>query len=111
MDAGRLDKRIDFYTKGDTLSALGEHNETELTLFARVWAQEVQINPQEKFAGGIDAPLNRTRWKIRYRKDLTEDMVIQADGYQYDVEGIAPSGYRSRTWLIITATRNRKLAA
>lgn len=109
VGSGRLDNRIKFRTKGTTLDAYGEPNLEELTDFATVWAELMSISPFEKSLAGSDQALQMTRFRIRYRNDLHEDMAIDWNGYRYDIRGIEPSGNHNKEWLVVTANRNKKI--
>jgi SPP1 family predicted phage head-tail adaptor len=102
-DAGTLDTRITFKTKGETLSELGENNHSTLSTFVSVWGAVFGVKPLEALLSGGDKSISLTKFRIRWRSDLNEDMVAVADGINYDIIGIEGDGANSRQWLVITA--------
>ncbi len=106
IGAGRLSKRILFRAKGTTRDDYGEPNSESLTDFVTVYAEEMGISAMEKFSSTADFAFQVRKFRIRFRTDLNEDMVIDFNGGRYDIKGIEPAGRNNREWLIITALRN-----
>lgn len=102
-DAGTLDTRILFQSKGESLNDLGEVNHSSLTDLFTVWGAVIEVKPIEVFLNGGDEAGHLTKFKIRYRTNVNEDNVISFDGKVYDIIGIEPTGANNRQWLLITA--------
>ena len=109
LTCGKLDKRLTIKRKGTTLNSYGEPDHQTLTLVAVIWGGIESITPTERFAAGADKATNLTKFLVRYRSDLTEDHVIEYDGWRYDISGLQPSGQRHKEYLTIFANRNQKI--
>ena len=107
--AGKLTHSITFQTKGTTLDGLGEPDHETFTDFMEVRAAILMQTPQERHLAGSDQAFRKTKFKIRYRSEINEDMGISYDGWRYDIEGIEPTGRRNREAMIVIANRIQKL--
>ena len=109
LTCDKLNKRITIKSKGTTLNSYGEPNHQTFSTVATVWANIEAITATERFAAGADQALNRTKFLIRYRSDVTEDQVIEYNGWRYDIEGLEPTGQQHREYLLVHANRNQKI--
>jgi|TARA_A100001037_G_C14673217_1_gene424012 SPP1 family predicted phage head-tail adaptor len=109
LTCGKLDQRLTIKRKGTTLNSYGEPNHQTLDKVDLVWGGIESITPTERFAAGADQAMNLTKFLVRYRSDLTEDHVIEYDGWRYDISGLQPSGQRHKEYLTIFANRNEKI--
>ena len=109
LTCGKLDPRLTIKRKGTTLNSYGEPNHQTLDQVDVVWGGIESITPTERFAAGADQAMNLTKFLVRYRSDLTEDHVIEFNGYRYDISGLQPSGQRHKEYLTIFANRNEKI--
>ena len=107
--AGKLTHSITFQKKGTTLDSLGEPNHETFTDILNVRAGILAQTPQERFMSGSDQAFRKTKFKIRYRSDIHEDMGITFEGWRYEIEGIEPAGRRNRETMIVMANRVQKL--
>lgn len=105
VDAGRLNRLVTFRSKGTTLNAYGEPDHTSYTSVITTWAQVEGIKPMERFVASSDHPFQVVSFRTRYRPDLDEDMVLEYNGYRYDISGIKAIGQRAKKYLIVTAIR------
>lgn len=106
---GKLDQRLTIKRKGTTLNSYGEPDHQTTDKVDVVWGGIQSITPTERFAAGADQAMNLTKFLVRYRSDLTEDHVIEYNGYRYDISGLQPSGQRHKEYLTIFANRNEKI--
>ena len=109
LTCGKLDQRLTIKRKGTTLNSNGEPNHQTLDQVDVVWGGIESITPTERFAAGADQAMNLTKFLVRYRSDLTEDHVIEFNGYRYDISGLQPSGQRHKEYLTIFANRNENI--
>ena len=109
LTCGKLDQRLTIKRKGTTLNSYGEPNHQTLDQVDVVWGGIESITPTERFAAGADQAMNLTKFLVRYSSDLTEDHVIEFNGYRYDISGLQPSGQRHKEYLTIFANRNEKI--
>jgi len=109
LTCGKLDQRLTIKRKGTTLNSYGEPDHQTLEVVAVVWGGIQSITPTERFAAGADQATNLTKFLVRYRNDLSEEQVIEYDGWRYDITGLQPLGQRNREYLTIFANRNEKI--
>jgi SPP1 family predicted phage head-tail adaptor len=105
-DAGRLNRLLVIKSKGQTLNSLGEPNHSTLSEYTSLWGSVSVASAAEKFVADSDHPFQVVLFKTRYRPDITDDMVIEYDGYRYDIEGIKRLGHRRKKHMLITAIRD-----
>ena len=99
LRAGEMRHRLAFYTVAATSDEYGESGESQ-TLYATVWAK-VRLNPQIESEGVRDARTQVLEAEIRFREDLTQDMVAVLDGAKtYDVTGLADEDGRRESLIV-----------
>jgi len=99
---GRMDRRIQLQVKVETQDASGEPIESWNALDT-VWAEAIPLRGTERFASQQTAAEADTRFKIRYRSDVTVENRIVFDGDNYDITAVMEIGRREA--LEILATR------
>lgn len=93
MRAGTLDRQITIEASAVVQDAYGDPVESWM-LLATVWAQVLPLRGSERFqAQQIDAELT-TRFRIRYRDDVTPLMRVAHDGDRYEIEAVIEIGRR-----------------
>ena len=103
MRSGRLDRRLTLQRKTATENDYGEPVETWTTL-ATVWAEKIPVRGFERYAAMQTVAEVDTRFKIRYRTDISPlDRVVCA-GTTYDVQGVLEIG-RREGWEILARGR------
>ena len=102
MQIGRLDRLIVIEVDTPTRSASGEEKENWTTL-ATVWADVRPLRGREFFdAAAVQSEID-TKFRIRWRSDLTTAMRINYDGQLYDIHSIAELGRHSATEIMASA--------
>lgn len=103
MRSGRLDRRLTLQRKTATENDYGEPVETWTTI-ATVWAEKIPVRGAERYAAMQTVAEVDTRFKIRYRTDVSPlDRVVCA-GITYDVKGVLEIG-RREGWEIYATAR------
>lgn len=103
VPAGRRDRRITIRRKTLTRDAIGGVVETWDNLCV-VWAQKMDVSGREFIAAGQVNPEITTRFRIRWRNDITKAMRVLYDGVDYDIVHIAEMGRRQFLEMIATAS-------
>ncbi|HON00634.1 MAG TPA: phage head closure protein [Acidobacteriota bacterium] len=93
MRSGRLDRRIKLQRKTVVENSYGEPIETWVDL-ATVWAEYLPARSVERYAATQMMAEVDTRWRIRYRTDLTPIDRLSYAGRLYDVTGVVEMGRR-----------------
>lgn len=104
MRAGRMDRRIVIQSVSRVQDASGEPLESWSTL-ATVWAAVSPIRGNERFVDSQEKAERTTRFRIRYRSDVTADNRISYDGNIYDIEAVIELS-RQEGLEILTSTDN-----
>ena len=103
MRSGRLDRRLTLQRRTLTENDYGEPVETWTTL-ATVWAEKIPVRGSERYVAMQTVAEVDTRFKIRYRTDVSPlDRVVCA-GITYDVQGVIEIG-RREGWEILARGR------
>jgi len=101
--SGRLDRRLTLQRRTLTENDYGEAVETWTDL-ATVWAEKIPVRGAERYAAMQTVAEVDTRFKIRYRTDISPlDRVVCA-GTTYDVKGVLEIG-RREGWEIYATAR------
>jgi len=85
LEAGDLDRRIRIERATTATDAFGEEIKTWVEL-ATVWAQVVPLGGREFFEARQVNATQTTRFRIRYRADITREMRVIYDGLTYGIE-------------------------
>lgn len=88
MIIGRMDRRIEFQTPGNTRDSMGSFVQT-WTTFLRVWAQAKPLRASERFSSDQQRESKVYTFLIRYRDGITSDMRIVYNEEYYRISGIA----------------------
>ena len=106
LEAGRLDRRITIQVKTVTPDATGQRIESWSDL-ATVWAEVKPLGGREFFAARQISAEQTTRFRIRYRADITREMRLiypVPDGDTYDIQSAEEDRrFGRREALLITA--------
>lgn len=102
--AGRLDRRITIQTFTESQNSVGEPIKTWSNL-ATVWAAKLDVTGREAFTGVERYAEVDTKFKIRWRDDLSVEMRISYDGRYYDIVHIAEIGRQEALEIMATAFR------
>lgn len=104
LDAGRLDRRVALLRRTTAQNAYGEQVPT-WTEFATVWAEKLDVIGREYFAAQQTQAGATTRWRMRYRSDLTELDRLSHGGVLYDIRNVAEIGRRDGIEIIADKVR------
>jgi SPP1 family predicted phage head-tail adaptor len=97
-----VDRKINFYQPILTKSASGSEVKTYQLLSQPIaWAEVKWRTGKEKDEGKQRVATTGVEFKIRFRSDLTQVMVIEMEGIYYDILKINPLDRRQ--WLMIEA--------
>lgn len=103
MDAGKLDRRIKILASVVQQDETGQPIAVESEL-ATVWAYRMEQRLGEVFTAGADRPADTLVWRIRWRDDVTRDMVIRYGSERYEVQAVREEGRREWLDLIVSKT-------
>jgi SPP1 family predicted phage head-tail adaptor len=84
MQAGRLDRRVTILRRNLQRDEFGQQIESYDPIDT-VWAQKVDVTGRELFAAQRPIGEGTTRFRIRWRNDLTITDRLQYDGTEYDI--------------------------
>lgn len=89
IDPGKLDRRITLRNPAEAVDGFGEAVRTYSDL-ADVWAMlEYKGTPKEDTEAGALASVNKVRFTIRHRSDVTAKTQVVYKSETYEVEGIS----------------------
>jgi head-tail adaptor len=108
VDAGRLNRLVTIRSRGTNLNSLGEPDHTVFSDVITTWAEKSTVRTVERFVDSSDKPFQVVTFRMRYRTGLDIDMVLEHEGYRYDIEGLVPMGQRRRKYIMVTAVRGEK---
>lgn len=106
----RLNKLIAIKTKGSVLNEFGEPSFTEYADFLSVWCRKNIMSVYEKWTTNGDHSTQAASFRIHSRDGITSDMVIEFEGYRYDITGVKQVGTRSQ-FIDILATRTELISS
>jgi SPP1 family predicted phage head-tail adaptor len=104
MNVGELDRRLILKQKTVSRDAWN-HPVATFTTLATVWGKKLDRLAGEAVGENQLVATNRTEFTIRYRTDVTEDMIIEYDSENYYVTGTKEIG-RKELLLITTELRD-----
>ena len=93
MEAGKLDRRIVIERYTEAQDDFGQPIETYEPVDT-VWAEVKPLRGQERFQAQQVSAEAETRFRIRWRNDIDEKMVLVHDGAVYDIKAILEIGRR-----------------
>lgn len=99
LSAGNFNKRITFQSKGG-IDAEGYPIEGKVD-FKTLWAMVKTISAKEYHQAKSDQSEITTRFIIRYRTDLKEDMTILYGKRTFEIESIINDDEQNKTLTII----------
>jgi SPP1 family predicted phage head-tail adaptor len=102
MQAGKMDRRVTLQSRSVERNVHGEQVVTYTDL-ATVSAQKMDPRGREFFAAQQTQAEVTTRWRIRYRSDLTVMHRLVYDGLAYDIVQVSEMGRRAGLELFTTA--------
>lgn len=94
MRAGRLDRKVLFYSKSITRGDYGESTDVWTTLAFAAWAEiqyaggDAILSNEEKFYSGV------IFLRVRYRDDIVETMRVKIGSIWYSISYIEELGRR-----------------
>lgn len=103
---GNLDSRIDLITVGSTQSETGSVTGPETVFITGLAAQLISGNAGSEEIEGKIIWQNDRKYKIRYLEQILligTQMIVRADGLDYDVTHVAPVG--RKRWLILKCVK------
>lgn len=105
MNPAKINKRITFQKKNnDALDGDGfEIPESEAPYIdvVKVWAMAKTVNGGEYHEAAATQNERTTRWIIRYRTGLSEDMRVSYDGRIFEIEAILPDDELKKTLTVV----------
>jgi SPP1 family predicted phage head-tail adaptor len=100
IEAGKLDRRIELLAVTKGKSTVGQVMK-DFAPFATVYAERLELRTQDAARAGQRDTYSTSRYKIRYRADLTTSMRVRVDGVLYDIVAIDQPPPR-RSVLVLT---------
>ena len=102
MKAGRMDRRVSLQARTLSRNSYGEETESWSEI-AEVWAEKVDLRGREYYAAAQANADVTTRWRIRYRSDVTVLHRLLYDSVVYEINQVAEIGRQAGLELITTA--------
>jgi SPP1 family predicted phage head-tail adaptor len=99
MQAGRLDRRVVILRRTLSRDDYGEQVETFDPL-ETVWAQKLDVTGRELFSAQRPIGEGTTRFRVRWRNDLTITDRLSYDSSEYDIVQITELGRQDGLELI-----------
>lgn len=97
MDAGKLDRRVQFLRAGMIDDGYQQTAGTYISHGAPVWAAKMEVSDRERFAAGTVDPVITTRFQVRW-SNLTASIDradrLSCEGRGYAIVGIKEIGRR-----------------
>ena len=93
MRVGRMDRKI-VLKRPDVQNTLGDVTTKPLLTVATVWADVRPMSASERFRSDALHSVRVSNFRIWHRNDVTPDMLIQYEGLDWRITGIAEIGYR-----------------
>lgn len=93
MRAGDLDRRVTIQQRTDTQDSYGEPIAAWADL-AEVWAQVTPVRGVERLTAEQLTSDVTTRFRIRYRAGITEQMRLSYEGRVYQIHAVLELGRR-----------------
>ena len=93
MAAGEFDRVVLLKTPTVTRDSRGGAEKSFATV-APVWAKVSEERAKDKIANDKRTSFQEAIFKIRWRDDVTEDMVIEHDGKDYGIVSVVELGRR-----------------
>lgn len=105
MNPGQLNKRISFQKKAENTTddegfSIPE-SEIPYVDVVSVWAMAKTVSGREYHQAAATQNERATRWIIRYRKGLSEDMRILYDNRVFEIEAILPDDEARETLTVV----------
>ena len=102
MRAGRLDRRVTIQARTLTRNAYGEQVETWADV-ATVWGEKNDLKGREFLAARQLSADITTRFRLRYRADVTVQHRLVCEAVTYDINQVSEIGRRAGLDLFATA--------
>jgi SPP1 family predicted phage head-tail adaptor len=102
VKAGRLDRRVQLQSRVVTRNASGEDVVT-YSVVGDVWAEKFDLRGREFYAAQQAKADVTTRWRIRWRSDVSVLHRLVYEGRSYDINAAAEIGRREGLELVTTA--------
>jgi len=104
---GKLDRFIKILSISKSRDESGQVVLTT-SLFHEAFAAINPVIGRERFAAEREMAIRSYKFLIRYKDGLTEEMIVEFEGEEYDIVGLAPMGNRNRHWLEIACQYRRE---
>ena len=102
MQGGRLDSRVTLQSRSVLRNATGEDVVTYSDV-AEVWAEKFDLRGREFYAAQQAKADVTTRWRIRWRSDVSVLHRLVHAGRNYDINAISEIGRRDGLEIVTTA--------
>ena len=93
MKAGELDRRLTIEQYTEAQDAYGEAIKTWAVLDT-VWAQVLPLRGSERYVAQQVSGEAETRFRIRYRTDVTDKMRLYCENVYYNITAVLEIGRR-----------------
>ena len=94
MNPGMLDIPVNIYTDTITRDEYGGETKTRV-LFIACRAREITQKGREKVLADKDTAIGFASFRVRYYPGITAEMVLEADGVEYDIKSIDKVGRKN----------------
>jgi SPP1 family predicted phage head-tail adaptor len=87
MNAGTLDRRVDFLRYQEAENEVGATEQQLVKVFS-TWARIEPLRGREYYEAQRIKDADNFKITIRYRKNITDSMIIQYQQQQYDIQTV-----------------------
>jgi SPP1 family predicted phage head-tail adaptor len=101
--AGKLDRRLEVLVLEEQRDPLSGEARLAWALLATVWAEVLPGPGGERYGDQQRVATNATRFRIRYRDDVTPLNRLRYRGREYDIHGVQEIGRREGLELLAEA--------
>lgn len=105
MQAGKLDRRIQFLTVTEVKDTSGGVSESVTPFGSKVWAKVYDLTGREFIAAQQINSEITTKFTIRFRRDINTTMRIRWRDRDYDIHAIPEVGSRDDALDILASAR------
>jgi len=105
---GKLDQYISIYKIEKTRDSTGQNIIAKGSKLADSYCRVAPMTGRERFTSGRELAVRRYKMIIRFIPDITEEMIVEWQGDDYDIIGLAPMGKRNAQWLEICVEYRRE---
>ncbi|WP_199884083.1 phage head closure protein [Anaerosinus massiliensis] len=110
MNAGTLDRKITFYRYEDVENEVGANEQKPVKAFS-TWARIEPLRGREYYEAQRVKEVDSFKITTRYRKGVTDDMIIRYGEQQYEIKTVTDPYMRHERLELYCTIKSRGAAA